>query len=97
MTKVQKIALGIGTGAIIVGGVLLYNPADKQLTIDEYQALISGYNTKIQEIKDNCDTDKRCIVKDGEKRVRFENIKEKKDVIKVLDKWVKEDNKKYKK
>ena len=58
----------------------------------EYKSVIEKYNSKLDEIKKNCSLDKRC--QDG--KVNFGAIKDKRDFVKIINKWLKEaDNKNY--
>lgn len=89
--------MGLGVGAITITGLLVYlgeNPQTPQnLTYQEYIDLLKAYNTKIEYIKTNCDTDKRCLKKDGEARVLFQGITKKEDVVGKMNEWLRtEDN-----
>lgn len=100
--KKGLIRLGIGT--IIATGIVLYfisketiEPEPKDyLTWEEYQAIIEAYNIKINEIKADCENDVRCIIKRGEQRVIFRNVKNKKDAIDTLNKWIETEDSIYK-
>jgi len=88
--------LGLGISAIIVSGLILYFESKKDyLTYEEYQTLITLYNQKITEIKNNCEHDTRCIMENGIPKVKFKKIKTIKDLIKTLEKWSKEDSQLY--
>jgi hypothetical protein len=67
----------------------------KYITWEEYQAIIKAYNQKLKQIKNNCQNDKRCLEKNGEKRIIFSNIKNKKEISQIMNKWLKEDNSIY--
>lgn len=90
MSKVKKIAAGVGT-AVIVGGGALYLATPEEITYQEYKEILASYNAKVQEIKDDCDNDERCVKVNGKERVVFEGVRKKKDVKKKLDKWLEDD------
>jgi len=87
--KNKLILLGVGVG--IATGISAYFAfANDFLTIAERDALIREYNQQLTTIKNNCDTDIRCVIQGGEKRVRFDGVKSKKDVFKKLNTWIEE-------
>lgn len=57
----------------------------------EYKQIITTYNAKLDEIKKNCDLDKRC--KNGD--VNFGDVKDKKDLVRTINNWLKTDNSIY--
>ena len=69
----------------------------KPISWQNYQELIVEYNKKIDWIKTNCDTDKRCQKSGKEKKVIFEGIETKQDIAKKLNQWLKESNNLYSK
>ena len=94
MKNKTKIVAGISIAGTIIAG-LYFSGQKNYLTWDEYESLVEGYNTKIEEIKSICDTDVRCINENGKKKIIFEGAKTKKDIINKLNLWVKEENNKY--
>ena len=61
------------------------------ITWQEYRSLISAYNAKLDEIRNNCDLDKRC--QNG--KVIFGAVKNGKDVVKIMNKFLRDDNSLY--
>ena len=89
--KLKKILAGLGISATIITGIIYYfEKQPNYITWEEYSAIIQLYNEKLTNIKADCENDKRCLIIDGEKRVLFNSIN-KKNVIKQLDKWIKDD------
>ena len=64
-----------------------------EITFSEYQQIISKYNQKLDEIRKNCSLDKRC--ENGQ--VIFGTLKDKKDIVKVMNKFLRESNNLYSK
>jgi len=105
MTKesFKKALVGLGIVSVVAGGIAYYFSQETQekdyLTYEEYVALIKVYDQKLKEIKADCDKDVRCVRK-GKPYVRFENVKNKKDIVERLNRWIekeKKDPKAYKK
>lgn len=91
--KLKQILAGLGVGALTIGGIMLWlteQPTpSKNMTYQEYLDLLKAYNTKIEYIKQNCDTDKRCLKDKGEPRVLMNDIKTKEDAVNKLNEWLK--------
>lgn len=78
----------LGASLVVAVGITSYVFSDRDfLTIAERDALITAYNVKIQEIKDDCRNDKRC--RDG--KVTFTGIQSSRDVVDKLNQWISED------
>ena len=88
--KEKLISISIAT-AVATGIGMYFNQQAKYLTYRQYKAILRQYNAKIQYIKKHCETDARCY----KGRVIFRGLKSKKDVIKRLNNWIKEDNSIY--
>jgi|TARA_R100000049_G_C1925390_1_gene69907 hypothetical protein len=88
--------IALGVTAAIAAGIVAYNVDTdsvepiKFITIEERDALIQAYNSQLNNIKKNCDTDTRCVKVDGEKRVNFGVITSKQEVKDSLDTWIEE-------
>lgn len=86
--------IGLGITSVIAGGIVGYFSLGKDyLTWEEYQNLIIAYNYKIQEIKKDCDIDIRCVKENGVPKVIFEGVKDEKDIVNKINKWINNDNK----
>ena len=86
----KKLGIPAAIVAAIVAYFLSISPV-KYMTYEEYRATIEAYNAKIQEIKKDCENDKRCIIENGQSRVIFAEVKTKKDVIDKLNTWIEKD------
>lgn len=90
--KLKKGLIGLGITAAIASGIIGYLGGLKQyLTWDEYQEIIKVYNQELEYIKADCENDPRCVIINHQTRVKFDNVKNEKDIIKKLNQWVKED------
>ena len=89
--------IGLGIVALLATGIATYFSKDEitknELTWEEYQTVIRAYNLKLEQIKENCKTDVRCVEIEGVKNVRFEDVSSKKDVVDKLNQWIGEDTK----
>ena len=85
--KFKLIALGaVATVAIGIAS-FMYTPQKDYLTYEEYRFVISAYQRKLVEIKANCETDSRCIIVDGEKKILFGKVGSVEDIVAKLDEW----------
>jgi len=68
---------------------------ESYVTYDEMMAKINSWNTKLQTIKQNCKTDKRCIIEDGVKKVNLGAIRTRVELMDKLDSWILESDSIY--
>ncbi len=86
--------IGLGIVALLATGIATYFARQRDyLTWEEMQAVIRVYNLKLEQIRDNCETDARCVEVDGVKKVRFENVRSDRDIIQRLNQWIEDDAK----
>ena len=99
MTKKRIITwlIGVGVTAVFASGLAGFLVGDKdKMSWGEYVALMDAYNAKIQDIKDSCETDARCVRDEaGNPKAQFLNVKKGKDMRDTLDKLLRESNSKY--
>ena len=89
--KLKKLLIGLGATATTITGLLIYlqQPISTQpMGYYEYLALLRVYNRKIEYIKANCDTDKRCLKDKGEPKVILQDIQNKENIINQLNTWL---------
>ena len=91
-----KVAGALLIASLAVAGIVGYLNLDGEeqyLTYEEYKSLIVLYNEKLQEIKDDCGNDVRCVEKDGEKKVVFREADTKEGLIDEMNGWIEDDAK----
>ena len=102
-TKIKKLIAGLMVAGVIGGGAFLVlgpeQPASlppiteletrlRSLTIQERDEIIEQYNNKLVTIRQNCDTDIRCIERDGKRLVNFGVVKSRIEALEKLNQWV---------
>ena len=82
MTNLKKGLIALGASVVLAAGIVSYFTLQtKYLTYEEMIATIEVYNRKLEEIRADCRNDTRCFEENGIKKVRFNNVKNKKDFL----------------
>jgi len=85
------VALGVATTAIV--GIILFSSGERDfLTIQERDELIKQYNFQLQVIRNDCESDIRCEVINGQKYAIFGRIASKKEVPQKINEWIADGN-----
>jgi len=95
MNGLKNKLIVLGVGATMATGISVYfmgNSPQSFITFEERDAIIEQYRIQMTAIKDSCDTDVRCVIEKGERRVEFKGVRTKKDVFDKLNLWIEEGN-----
>lgn len=86
---------GLGVVQLVIDkGIVRRVMNDEKISPQEQQELIKAYNAKLQEIKDDCENDKRCVVRaDGEKAIGSSLEGKVFDPLNLFNYWIAEDDK----